>query len=231
MRLLNWLNVRGVLQIFDDCHVNEVTSFTTLILDFIMKEKIEIAFGKTIDNYRRIFNSYYPAHNSTGFTERNLTYNFVKSLESVLGERSISWLEAPLGNKMHLDAVVFCPETKTSFLIEAKRLSNLPKKLYEIRSDIKRMSDFGHHKLLEKGLEFKVENRYAIVLSDVWLESQAKIDAHGNWPKCIHDGVVELEKTGEFSSLNTANDWKNKYHLLIAVLRISPDTFNKEIDK
>ena len=59
-----------------------------------MYQEIEIAFDKTINNYCRILNAYYPAHNNTGFTERNLTHNFVKSLESTLGNNAIAWLEA-----------------------------------------------------------------------------------------------------------------------------------------
>jgi hypothetical protein len=35
-----------------------------------------------------IFNQYYPAHNSTGFTERNLTCNFAEALLAELGDEA-----------------------------------------------------------------------------------------------------------------------------------------------
>jgi len=191
-------------------------------MGLIMYKKIEMAFDKTINNYCRILNAYYPAHNNAGFTERNLTHNFVKSLESTLGDNSIYWLEAPLSleRNSHLDAVVFCQDSKTSFLIEAKRLSNLPKKIEEIKSDIERMRLSYHHQVLEDGLKFKIENRYAIVISDVWLETEAKKSAYHSWPNCVHDSDTIWSKKGGFSSLETDEIWKNNYHILIAALQI-----------
>jgi len=187
-----------------------------------MHNAIEKAFDKTINNYCRILSAYYPEHNSTGFTERNLTHNFVKSLESTLGDNSISWLEAPLNleRKLHLDAVVFCPDSKTSFLIEAKRLSNLPKKIDEIKNDIERMSLLDHHRVLEYGLSFKIEKRYAITITDVWLESEAKKSAYHTWPNCVHNSDKVWSKKGGFNSLDTDKNWKNNYHILIAALLI-----------
>ncbi len=54
------------------------------------------AFQKTHSRYCKILNNYYPAHKSAGFTERNLTGNFVYSLEQLLGENAISWFEAQI---------------------------------------------------------------------------------------------------------------------------------------
>ncbi|MGU5889883.1 hypothetical protein [Aeromonas hydrophila] len=59
--------------------------------------------------YTTIFSHYYPAHGSTGFTERNLTNNFVSALESLYPGSCFSWFEAPISltEKKHMDAVVF----------------------------------------------------------------------------------------------------------------------------
>jgi cysteine sulfinate desulfinase/cysteine desulfurase-like protein len=46
------------------------------------------AFQKMHQRYCKILNNYYPAHNSNGFTERNLTNNFVYALEGVTGENT-----------------------------------------------------------------------------------------------------------------------------------------------
>lgn len=127
-----------------------------------MLENIEKSFEKTIEKYRQILNLYYPSHNGTGFTERNLTNNFVESMKSTLNGVSIAWFEAPLSTteKKHLDAVIFHPESKTSFLIEAKRISNPSQKINSIKNDIARMKSAAHHETLESGLQgIKIENR------------------------------------------------------------------------
>jgi hypothetical protein len=81
-------------------------------------------------------NNYYPAHGGTGFTERN----FVVTLQAVLGDKSISWFEAPLDikTKTHLDAVVFDSERQCSFMIESKRFSYPDQKIAEVNRDIVR---------------------------------------------------------------------------------------------
>jgi hypothetical protein len=61
-----------------------------------MLELIQSAFQKPHDRYCKILNIYYPGHKSAGFTERNLTCNFVFCLEQLLGESAISWFEAPI---------------------------------------------------------------------------------------------------------------------------------------
>lgn len=187
-----------------------------------MLENIELAFEKTIQRYNHILNSYYPAHNGTGFTERNLTNNFVNSLELALEGSTFSWFEAPMSTtvKKHLDAVVFHPESKTSFLIEAKRLSNLPGKINEIKSDIERMKAEEHHFTLEHGLRnFKIENRFAIVITDVWLESGPKVAAYESWPKCVCKDAAWAKGAG-FNSLETTESWKENYKILIAAIKI-----------
>jgi hypothetical protein len=97
---------------------------------------IQSAFQKTHPRYCKILNNYYPAHKSAGFTERNLTGNFVYCLEQLLGENAISWFEAPINleTKEHIDAVVFDMERRCSIQIEAKRFSNPGKKIIEAKT-------------------------------------------------------------------------------------------------
>lgn len=187
-----------------------------------MIETLKTAFKNTEEKYCKILNSYYPAHNSTGFTERNLTNNFANSLELALTGSPFTWFEAPLSatDKKHLDAIVFHPQSKTSFLIEAKRLSNTVQKINEIKKDIERMKSNDHHSTLERGLRgVSVENRYAIVLADVWLESDSKVDAYNSWPECVCADAIWANSCG-FESLNTTESWKNNYKLLIAAIKI-----------
>lgn len=187
-----------------------------------MIENIELAFIKTIKKYHQILNSYYPSHNGTGFTERNLTNNFVNSLELSLSGSSFSWFEAPLSasEKKHLDAVVFHADSRTSFSIEAKRISNPSQKINSIKKDLVRMKDSAHHDALEKGLQnMKIETRYAIVLADVWLESKSKKEIYENWPNCLDEEGMLGFKDG-FNTLPTDKIWKNNYKILAAAIKI-----------
>ena len=188
-----------------------------------MIELIEIAFSKFHKRYIKILNGYYPAHKSTGFTERNLTHNFISSLESVLDPDYISWFEAPINTqeRRHLDAVIFDTNRKISFLIEAKRLSHVDKKIGSVKNDIRRMLSSVHIELLEKGLyNISIEKRYAIVLADVWTESNAKQSVFDTWPDCIREPNIVWHNRASFECLKTQEQWKNNYKLLIAVLEI-----------
>ena len=70
-----------------------------------MKTEISKVIDKYYDFYYKIFDSIYPAHNSTGFTERNQTVNFSKAIESLYDD-VISWFEYPVGDNKHIDAII-----------------------------------------------------------------------------------------------------------------------------
>ncbi|PQZ85410.1 MULTISPECIES: hypothetical protein [Pseudomonas] len=181
------------------------------------------AFDQTMCKYRQILNNYYPAHKSTGFTERNLTNNFVRALENELGKDAFAWFEAPLSaeEKLHLDAIVFDPTTKSCFLIEAKRFSNLNKKVAETTHDIQRMSYQAHHATLELGLgKLKIEHRYAIVLVDIWTEGEAKQVTFENWPACLGNASFDLFRTGGFENLMIEKEWKHHYKIMMAAKKL-----------
>lgn len=135
--------------------------------------------------YQDILNSIYPAKNSTGFAERNLSVNFSKAYEkrAVLnGQEAISWFEFQFGekNNLHVDAVLLNKNTKEMCIVESKRFSNPFPKMKEIGKDIQRILDFI--------TELKVENSkgtiridissvkkcYGVILADVWRETAVK---------------------------------------------------------
>jgi hypothetical protein len=189
-----------------------------------MLNLIQSAFQKTHARYCKILNNYYPAHKSAGFTERNLTGNFVYCLEQLLGENAISWFEAPINleTKEHIDAVVFDLERKHSILIEAKRFSNPGKKIIEAKSDIERLRNPENHNVLERELrDMTIESRYGIILADVWKETKTKNEIYDTWPESICDrGEVLWSGKCGFEGLEINGEWKNFYNLLIAVFEV-----------
>lgn len=189
-----------------------------------MIDLLQTAFQKTHQRYCKILNNYYPSHKSTGFTERNLTKNFVLSLELLLGEKSISWFEAPINLETgeHIDAVVFDLEHRCSIMVESKRFSNPSEKKTEAKSDIGRLKNSENHALLERELRgVTIESRYGILLADVWLETKPKFEIFDTWPDCIcnKEDTVWYEKCG-FGELMFDEKWKEHYKLLIAVFKL-----------
>ena len=86
-------------------------------------EALESIFNLYKSRYLRIFEKIYPARNSTGFPERNLSVNFTKAYETYYSNCDvISWFELQFGenDNYHLDAVVANYTTKEIFLVEAK---------------------------------------------------------------------------------------------------------------
>lgn len=154
-----------------------VYSTVRLLREILHMDTLEKAFEGLHKRYCKILENYYPAHGSTGFTERNLTNNFIISIENILGEDSIFWTEAPIDieKKKHIDAVVFDIREKSSFMIESKRFSNPEQKIREANNDILRMKDPKHYSLLERNLrKINIKNRYAILLADVWMENEKR---------------------------------------------------------
>ncbi len=184
---------------------------------------LQAAFDNTVIKYKFILNNYYPAHKSTGFTERNLTNNFACALEKVLGHQAFAWYEAPLSSekKLHLDAIVFDKNRKSCFLIESKRFSNLSKKIVETKHDIQRMSHQLHHETLERGLrDLKIEHRYAVVLVDIWTEGKEKKSTYVDWPACLDSAPYEITCRTGFESLSIDGQWKQNYKIMMAVKKL-----------
>ena len=96
-----------------------------------MKEQFKYIGDEIKQRYMKILSNYYPAHGSTGFTERNLTNNLVLAFERVLGESCISWFEAPicLNNDLAGNSFIFFSNSKLKF-------PSL-EKIYEDNKDLK----------------------------------------------------------------------------------------------
>jgi len=176
--------------------------------------------------YSTILSQYYPAHNSTGFTERNLTNNFVFALENSLGKECISWFEAPIckDSSKHIDAVIFFDNV--TILLEAKRFTSPNSKVKSVISDLDRMHLVKSIEVLEDGLatKSKERKRYSIVLADVWTETEAKMSVYAYWPDCITNNSNRdfmYSSTLSFSDLPVEGKWKNNYKILIAVSKIN----------
>ncbi len=190
-----------------------------------MIDKFKVVCNELKARYTKILSFYYPAHGSTGFTERNLTNNLVAAFEQVLGEFCISWFEAPicLEDGKHLDAVVFFEST--TILIESKRLTSVKSQFASIANDIERMYSPKTIVLLERELRVRQtsRSRYAIVLCDVWTENDEKTIAFESWPKQLPqkyvDQLVSYRKLS-FEDLNVKGNWKNNYKILVAISEI-----------
>ncbi len=174
----------------------------------------------------KILSHYYPAHGSTGFTERNLTNNFAAAFEHVIGESCIAWFEAPicLDNGHHLDAVIFFEST--TVLIESKRLTSVNAKFKSIANDVDRMFSPKTIELIEK--ELRIDEvprfRYAIVLCDVWTETKEKTSAYDVWPaqlpKTFLNSLLCTQKLS-FGKLDVKGDWKDNYKILLACAQVN----------
>lgn len=168
--------------------------------------------------YTHIFSNYYPAHGSTGFTERNLTNNFVSAMESLYPGSIFSWFEAPIctTDNKHLDAVVF---TETDmFFIEAKRFTAPQSKTHSVRNDLERMQSAESQKLIELGLLKPIKRqRYAVVLADVWTETKGKREIFETWPACLENESFCYARAMDFSELPIEGEWKKNYKILVAI--------------
>jgi hypothetical protein len=190
-----------------------------------MINKFDSAMDGMFSRYSTILSHYYPSHDSTGFTERNLTNNFVFALEEHLGKQCISWFEAPIcrENSKHIDAVVFYDNV--TILIEAKRFTSVGSKIESVNSDIERMHSTKSIELVEAGLGRSKNDRkrYSVVLADVWTETGSKSSVYENWPNCISGDSGKnfvYSNTLSFSDLPVEGKWKENYKILIAVSEI-----------
>lgn len=139
-----------------------------------MKAVIEKSFEAMLAEYRRLLGSFYPARDSTGFTEVNLVHVFVNCLFRCLEDPdAIAWFEFPwMPKTKHIDAIVYCFKTRTIFYIEGKRLSITSKK-DGIRKDIDRIINIDRRFVSDRH-KLEYQSEYIIILTDVWLEDRWK---------------------------------------------------------
>ncbi|ENP8391128.1 MULTISPECIES: hypothetical protein [Vibrio] len=197
-----------------------------------MIEKLKLACEAMGSRYANILSQYYPAHGSTGFTERNLTNNLVIALERAFGEACISWFEAPICLKdgKHIDAVVFYENI--TILIEAKRLTSVKQQMGSIERDVERMFSTDTIKTVEKELRSNQNQRrrYSVVLADVWTENDEKTNVYKSWPSLLPAYFLEnllFSTQLSFDDLCVEGKWKDNYKILVAVSEIKAPQYPK----
>ena len=134
------------------------------------------------DEYRNILELMYPAKNSTGFPERNLSVNFSRAYEKMVqsqSQRCCAWYEFQFGDKnnLHVDAIILNPDAGELLIIESKRFSNPPKKIEEVKEDITRIPQLINELKQENRINMSIVNKsYGVILADVWDETCTKKD-------------------------------------------------------
>ena len=141
-------------------------------------------FEKTFKNYQDIYtsvlDSFYPSLGSTGFQERNLTVNFSKAYEQACKLEDVySWFELQFGEKKnnHFDCVIINAVRKEIFIVESKRFTS-PSKKDSVLKDIKRIQNFVNSGLDERFIDFKGFSVVGVILADVWMENNQKIEIY-----------------------------------------------------
>lgn len=162
----------------------------------MLEEKV---FEKYESIYNNIFSLFYPALESNGFTERNLTVNFSKAYEQTYcNDRIFSWFELPLlGNKNneHFDCIIVNVDRKEVFFVEAKRYPSVKSKKESSKGDIIRIEDyikkyFYKDPRFENYSDYKL---YGLILADVWQENTSKVKLYNSFVnEEFFDDVDEL---------------------------------------
>ena len=132
--------------------------------------------------YKNIFDVFYPALNSTGFQERNLTVNFSKAYEKTYSNDNVfSWFELQFTNKKeenvnHFDCVIVNISKKEIIFIEAKRYKSVKKQKARSENDIKRINEYIEKYFYKDNrfVKFRDFKKYGMILADVWQESPGK---------------------------------------------------------
>lgn len=201
-------------------------------------EVIQIAFEKMYHRYEMIFNTFRPSRKSIGFTEVNLTHNFVIALKDQFPKSDlVEWLEFPWGGdgKKRIDGIVFSKKDKWIIFIEAKRFQS-EKKVIKLNSDLSKIESFCQHEKFESifvdhhGVD-DIANyqHYIVALADVWTEKKSpdwKTNLPNYWmaPDTFPDEFQDCEqllnllKNGKVYS--KASNQHKEYHLLCAIKQL-----------
>ncbi len=189
-------------------------------------------FEKYQKKYAKVFKCLYPAKNSTGFPERNLSVNFSKAVEEVFPS-ACTWFEFQFGpkNNFHFDAVIIIPEVKAILIVESKRFSNPMAKTEEIRRDIDRINKVKQeyfHEFAERIPGFSEFSVCGVILADVWTETKRKEEIKESFEK--GDFIETFLPTIEEKQCrnrsyyicgfdgDTDYQWVNKNYYLVSIL-------------
>lgn len=202
-----------------------------MLNDQILIKSVSEAFLLMNIDFDRVFQNFYPSKNSNGFTERNQTFYFAKNIMQ-LEKSAICWQEVPFGGiREHIDTVIYIPDYKAVIYIEAKRIKS-KKSIALIKKDVSRLGN-AQEDITRRFKELEdCVNRYAIILSDVWVNPQSrfKSDFISKWKKndemlfgeC---GIINSDLLLKVTPDDISEKWKAKqmlntnegYHLLLAM--------------
>lgn len=189
-------------------------------------DKIINEYKKT---YIKILCEMYPAKNSTGFPERNLSVNFSKAYEKIMGQDDkdiVTWYEFQFGkkNNHHVDAIMLDKNNNSIFIMESKRFSNLPKKIYEVGQDINRIKELLEELKEEnqKGIKridlSNYKNYYGVILADVWTETDFKKDILKSFQDGMNYGTSERAFLNKYNKELGNIKIENDIHYYVANL-------------
>ena len=181
--------------------------------------------------YTKVFQNLYPAKNSTGFPERNLSVNFSKAIEESFPS-AISWFEYQFGanNNLHYDAVVIIPELKAVYIIESKRFSSPKEKIDEIKSDMIRINAIStayNKEFADRIKDFAGYSAFGVILADVWTETKKKkaikesFDNHSFVDVYLSEIATSFTNGRYFvNGFNgqTSHTWLNENYFLVSMI-------------
>ena len=201
-----------------------------------MTSQEQISIEQTIfDHYQhkftKVFQDLYPAKNSTGFSERNLSVNFSKAVEETFPS-AVSWFEYQFGdnNNLHYDAIVIIPEIKVVYVIESKRFSSPKVKTNEVKSDMIRINAIStvyNEELAGRIKDFAEYSVCGVVLADVWTETKKKKAIKESFDNHSFVNIFLSEIATSFSNgryfVNDFNDrtnhtWLNENYYLVSMI-------------
>lgn len=187
-----------------------------------MNELISRTFETTCQSYKHILENYYPAHDSNGFTERNLTFNFSHNYLSE-NKEAIIWQECPLKDGKHFDTLIIDDQKNSIVIVEAKRL-NSEGKLNEIVNDFDRIVKFNN----EIGLKGERRNYdiYGLLLIDVWVSKKRgendrrAILLEDLNEKIVHGNHFEKRLVDIGYTDDSSDGFNEKYHLAYKLFQL-----------
>lgn len=130
--------------------------------------------------YETILEQFRPSRKGVGFTEVNLTHNFMLALKEELNESElIEWLEFPWthdGSK-RIDGVVISKKENWIMYIEAKRFQD-EKQVKKLNADLQEIENFCQSNVFLQILKdnHKVDTikscrHYMVALADIWTKN------------------------------------------------------------
>ena len=199
----------------------------------MINEKIEKALVEMKNLYEKIFKVIRPRIDSTGYTERNQTCNFVTAFLQG-NPNAVAWYEFPLNDKRsHIDAIIYDERDNTFYLVEAKRY-NSDKKVESIINDFVRCCK-SQRKVAEicfKGMDYPECNYYVVILADLWKERKKYWESWGEETDDLRKKIMEKsDEKAEFCSQEFTKDYMKNYLEEYRLLCIYAETTQLKFEK